>query len=56
MELSSGLTWRRREGDIMKSLIIIMATNISDKCYSLQSTLICIISDVTISCEVGIIF
>lgn len=51
MELSSGLTWRR-EDDIMESLIIIMATNISDKCQSLQSTSTCVYH-IWLSYEVG---
>ena len=53
MDLSSGLVWRR-EDDIMKSLIVIMATNISDKCCSLQSALPRIVSYLPVSYEAAL--
>lgn len=53
MGLSSGLMWRR-EDDNMKCLIIVMATNISDRWRSLQSMLTRIVLYPTVSYEVGI--
>ena len=41
MELSSGLTWRRRD-DLVKTLTIVIAADACLACYSLQSSFTCI--------------
>ena len=55
MELSSGLTWRRRD-DVVKTLIMETAASICLACSSLQSAFPCLTPDFRDHVELTLLF